>query len=94
MDKMLDFPIVNLRKKLTVFSLLWISLGIKRESVKVGILEFFCHILISISFTDSMYIHELNQQDVQDVPYPGTDISIKSVFLNASKFQSPPQQKN
>lgn len=57
MDKMLDFPIV----KLTVFSLL----GIKRESVKVGILEFFCHILISISFTESMYIHELNQQDAR-----------------------------
>lgn len=94
MDKMLDFPIANLRKKLTVFSLLWISLGIKRESVKVGILEFFCHILISISFTDSMYIHELNQEDVQDVPYPGIDISIKSLFLNkCQKMSSPPPKK-
>lgn len=56
--------------------------------MKVGILKFFCHILISISFTDSMYIHELNQQDVQDVPYPGTDISIKSLFLNKCQKMS------
>lgn len=62
--------------------------------MKVGILEFFCHILISISFTDSMYIHELNQEDVQDVPYPGIDISIKSLFLNKCQKMSPPPLKN
>lgn len=58
--------------------------------MKVGILEFFCHILITISFTDSMYIHELNQQDV---PYPGIDISIKSLFLNKCQKMSPPPPK-
>lgn len=62
--------------------------------MKVGILEFFCHILISITFTDSMYIHELNQEDVQDVPYPGIDISIKSLFLNKCQKMSPPPKKN
>lgn len=37
-----------------------------------------------------MYIHELNQEDVQDVPYPGIDISIKSLFLNKCQKMSPP----
>lgn len=43
-----------------------------------------------------MYIHELNQQDVQDAPYPGTDISIKSLFLNKCQkiHPPPPPQKN